>query len=141
VRAVLDTNIYVSLLLAPRGASAWLMALWRNKEYEVVISPDLFAELVEVLNRPEIARQVDSQRKLAIFHRLRYEALWVSEALNAAGALPDPGDDFLVSAAVEAEAACIVTWDKLLLAQKVSRGIVLLNPDQFIAQLVRSKRD
>jgi predicted nucleic acid-binding protein len=47
MRAVIDTSVYVSMLLSPRGSGAWLIALWGEGRYEIVISPELFAEMVE----------------------------------------------------------------------------------------------
>ena len=126
---VIDTNVYVSYLLSPRGAGAWLLALWSERKFEVFISPDLLAELVEVLNRPEVAFKVDSQRKLALIRRLRYDAFWVEGKIDAAGSLP-----FLISTALEAGAEYILTWDNKLLT-----SVRLLSPDQFIPLVIRKK--
>lgn len=132
---VIDTNVYVSYLLSPRGAGAWLLALWSERKFEVFISPDLLAELVEVLNRPEVAFKVDSQRKLALIRRLRYDAFWVEGKIDAAGSLPDLEDDFpLISTALEAGAEYILTWDNKLLT-----SVRLLSPDQFIPLVIRRR--
>ena len=139
MRAVIDTNVYVSMLLSPRGAGAWLMALWSERRFEIVISPELFAELVEVLNREDISPHVDGQRKLALFRRLRYDAIWTTGTVVASGELPDPGDDFLLSSALEAEAEFIVTWGASLLEHGSSQGIQILSPDQFISLIVRMR--
>ncbi len=139
MRAVIDTNVYVSMLLSQRGASAWLLALWSERRFEIVISPELFAELVEVLNRGDISSHVDRQRNLALFRRLRYDAIWTAGMVIASGELPDPGDDFLLSAALEAEAEFIVTWDASLLEHGSSQGIQIISPDHFISLIVRMK--
>jgi uncharacterized protein len=141
VRAVLDTNVFVSLLLASRGAGAWLMALWSERRYELVISAELFAELVEVLNRPEIKARVDLQRKLALFRRLRYEAMWTVGGVVVTGALADPDDDFLIGAAQEAGAEFLVTWDQRLLEQRQSEGVKIVTPDEFIAFVIRNQTE
>ncbi len=138
MRAVIDTNVYVSYLLAPRGAGAWLLALWGEHRCEVVISAELFAELVEVLNRSEIKPKIDLQRKLALFRRLRYDALWTAGTITAAGALVDSNDDFLIGAALEAQADFLATWDRRLLEQENSRGVRIVSLDEFIAIIVRS---
>ena len=139
MKAVLDTSVYISMLLSPRGSSAWMMALWREERYELVISPELFAEFVEVSNRPAVKTRFDPQRKLALFRRLRQDALWTTGAIEAQGLLADPEDDFLMSAALEAEAEFIVTWDSLLLDQKNCQGVKLVSPDQFISLVVRMR--
>jgi len=138
MRAVIDTNVFVSFLLSPRGAGAWLIALWRDRRFEAVVSPALHEELVEVLERPDIAPRVEEQRKIALFHRLRHNALWAAGNLDTKGALPDPDDDFLLGSALEREAQFIVTWDGKLLEQGSCQGVKIITPDQFIALLVRS---
>jgi putative PIN family toxin of toxin-antitoxin system len=137
MKAVIDTSVYVSMLLSPRGTAAWLMALWSEGRYEIVISPELFAEMVEVMNRPELKSRVDPQRKLALFRRLRHDAAWTIGIVDASGALVDPGDDFLMSAALEANAEFIVTWDNRLLEQKNCQGVQIVSPEVFVSFLVR----
>jgi len=139
MKAVLDTSVYISMLLSPRGSGAWLMALWNEERYELVISPELFAEFVEVSNRPEVKTRIDPQRKLALFRRLRQDAIWTTGAIEAQGLLADPQDDFLMNAALEAEAEFIVTWDSLLLDQKNCQGVKIVSPDQFTSLVVRMR--
>lgn len=137
MRAVLDTSVFISLLLSPRGSGAWLMALWYEKRYELVISPAIFSEFVDVLGRAEVEGKIDPQRKLALFRRLRQDALWTSGAPLAHGMLVDAADDFLLDAALEANAEFIVTWDSALLNQKSCQGVQIISPDQFTSLVVR----
>jgi predicted nucleic acid-binding protein len=44
-RAVLDTNVYVSALLAPAGSPAQILERWADGEFDVIVSPLLLAEL------------------------------------------------------------------------------------------------
>ena len=113
------------------------MALWKERKYSLVISPELFEELVEVLKRPEIAHRIETQRKVALFRRLRYDAIWTGGSVDASGSMPDPNDDILIEAALEANAGWIVTWDKQLLEIKRSTHVQIVNPDQFISIVVR----
>jgi len=115
------------------------MALWREQKFEIVFSSDLYDELIAVLNRPEIAPRIDLQRKIALLRRLRYDALWTSSTVDTSGMLPDPNDDFLLSAALEVDAAFIVTWDTTLLAVCNCRGVQIATPDQFISLIVSSR--
>jgi len=139
MKAVLDTNVYISMLLSPRGSGTWLMALWSEERYELVISPELFAEFVDVVNRSELKSGIEPQRMLALFRRLRQDAIWTTGAIEARGMLSDPQDDFLMSAALEAEAEFIVTWDARLLDQKSCQGVKIISPDQFISLVVRTR--
>lgn len=51
--------------------------------------------------------------------------------------MPDPNDDFLVSAALETKASFIVTWDKALLEQGEARGVQIVTPNAFISTIIR----
>ncbi len=113
------------------------MALWYEKRYELVISPAIFSEFVDVLGRAEVEGKIDPQRKLALFRRLRQDALWTSGAPLAHGMLVDAADDFLLDAALEANAEFIVTWDFALLNQKSCQGVQIISPDQFTSLVVR----
>ena len=112
------------------------MALWKERRFEVVVSPALLDELVEVLERPEIRQRVDPYRRLALLRRLRDDAVWV-EGMAEAEELPDPQDTFLLQAALDGEARFLVTWDKALIDAGMRQGVEIVTPDQFIARLVR----
>lgn len=90
-----------------------------------------------MLNRPEITARIDLQRKVALFRRLRYDALWVQGALDCSGSFPDPKDDFLLSGALEGEAEFILTWDAALLKTSESRGVRILSSESFIPLILR----
>ena len=134
LKAVVDTNVYVSLLLSQRGAGAWLMAIWREQKYAIIISDTLYTELLEVLKRPCIAPKIDVHRKNALLRRLHRDAIWTPGTFDAQGVLPDPDDDMLISAAIETESEFIITWDKALHGDY--RGIHIVSPDVFIAMVI-----
>ena len=138
MKAVLDTSVYVSLLLSGQGVGVWLMALWKERRFTLVISPALLDELVEVLERPKIAPRIDAYHRLALFRRLRDDAMWVEDMRDVSG-LPDPEDNFLLGAALSSEADFIVTWDTLLLQMKICQGVRIITPDQ-LASLVNRTR-
>jgi putative PIN family toxin of toxin-antitoxin system len=137
MRAVIDTSVYVSMLLSSRGSGTWLMALWKEQRFENVVSPALLADLVEVIDRPAIQVRLDPQRSLALLRRLRDDAVWVEGTTLAAG-LKDLQDNFLLSAALESQAEFIVTWDRELLEQKNCQGVHILSPDQFTSLVVQT---
>lgn len=51
LKAVLDTNVLVSALISPNGTPAQLINAWREKKFELVVSPAILEELAEVLQR------------------------------------------------------------------------------------------
>ncbi|OGW17439.1 MAG: putative toxin-antitoxin system toxin component, PIN family [Nitrospinae bacterium RIFCSPLOWO2_12_FULL_45_22] len=54
VKAVIDTNIWVSSLLNPFGFPARLRKSFEQGDFHVVISEPMLQELAEVLTRPRI---------------------------------------------------------------------------------------
>ena len=54
VRAVIDTNIWVSALLHPSGFPATLRKSFEEGTFHSVISEPMLLELAEVLSRPRI---------------------------------------------------------------------------------------
>jgi uncharacterized protein len=136
MKAVVDPSVFISWLLSNRGAGAWLMALWKEERFDLVASPALFEELIEVLKKPRIQSRVDPQRSLALLRRLRDDAVWV-EGSEIISGLNDPEDDFLLSAAIESQADFIVTWERRLIEQNLCQGVRIIDPDQFTSLIVR----
>jgi uncharacterized protein len=59
----------------------------------------------------------------------------VSGELALKGIAPDPGDDKIISCAIEGEAEFIVTGDKALQQLKEYQAIKIINAEQFIRVL------
>ena len=57
VRAVVDTNIWVSAMLNSRGWPAKVLAAYRDSLFEFVASESAFDQLREILLRPRIAKK------------------------------------------------------------------------------------
>ena len=54
VKAVIDTNVWVSALLNPHGFPARLLRGFKKDLFQIVVSEPMLEEIVEVLNRPRI---------------------------------------------------------------------------------------
>lgn len=133
MKAVIDTCVFASHLLRPGGAESWLLALWRERRFAVVISDALRVELVEFLECPEVRARIAPELRLALVRRLRQDAVWTPGSLEITGAMRDPEDDKLVSAALEAGAEFIITWDARLLEQETYSGVQFVTPGQFVS--------
>ena len=57
-RAVVDTNIVVSALLARRGVPAAIIDALLRDRFRLVLSAELMAEYAEVLSRPYLVRRL-----------------------------------------------------------------------------------
>jgi len=114
VRAVLDSNILISALLAPRGAPARIVSRWLAGEFELVVSELLLAELERALRYPKVSARIPVDEAAELLVLLREGALLAPDPVAPPRRSPDPGDDYLLGLA-EAESAVLVTGDQHLL--------------------------
>jgi predicted nucleic acid-binding protein len=56
VRAVFDTNLFVSSTLVSEGLPAQAMAAWRAHRFVLIVSPPLLAEIAATLRYDRIRR-------------------------------------------------------------------------------------
>ena len=111
LRAVFDTNVFVSALLSrnPTSPTQELILRWRNDEFGLLVSQALLEELVEKLQERGI-EQAQIQELLTTISRL---AQWVDVPQNAVVSVlaADPDDDQILACAVAGEADFLVTYD------------------------------
>jgi putative PIN family toxin of toxin-antitoxin system len=137
LRAVLDTNVYVSGTILSRGTPFQVLEAWRRQAYTLVTSDAIIAEIERVLrysrirDRYEVADQ-DIER---LVNSLRADALVVPGAYQIEGVSADPDDDKLLACALEGQAACIVTGDPDLLSLGRYHGVEILKPHEFLERL------
>ncbi len=115
MRAVLDPNVIISALLSPEGSPAKVLRGWLDGAYELVVSPELLAELQRALAYPKLRTKITPSEAHEVDDLLRSTA----ELRDDPSAAPprrsvDPGDDYLIALAADAQAV-IVTGDAHLL--------------------------
>jgi uncharacterized protein len=115
IRAVLDSNVFVSAFISRRGSAPDLIVrAWHQGAFEVVMSPRLLAELSGVFTRPHLADAAGDGRGESYVARLRAGAILVDDPLNPPRVSPDPDDDYLFALARTAHADPIVSGDRHL---------------------------
>ena len=111
LRAVFDTNVFVSALLSrnPTSPTQELMRRWRNEEFILLVSQALLLELAQKLQERGIG-QDQTQELLATLARL---AEWVDVSPEAVVPVvtADPDDDQMLACAAAGGANCLVTYD------------------------------
>ena len=138
LRVVLDTNVFVSSLLSTEGPPAQLLNAWREGRYMLVTSPQIIAEIVEVLESPRISkkyliRQKDIENLVDL---LKTDAVLVPGQGAAKGSVPrDPRDEMFLACAIDANADCIVSGDRHLLDLQSYRDIPILTVKEFAEKL------
>lgn len=115
MRAVLDVNVIISALLAPRGTPAGVLRAWIDGAFELVVSPQLLTELRRALAYPKLAARITPAEADEVMDLLRRGAIVLDDperppAVRSA----DPDDDYIIALA-EAARALIVSGDRHLL--------------------------
>lgn len=140
IRAVIDTNIWVSSLLNPSGYPAKLRKAFEEGIFEVVVSEPILIEIAEVLNRPRIKDKYGITeydiKELLILIEERSEHVLLDEDINICR---DPDDDLIIETAMKGKAQYIVSRDDdLKFAPEVSAalslsGIIVLTVAKFLS--------
>ncbi len=133
MRAVLDVNVLVAAILSREGAPAQLLMLWRNGQFELVLSPALLDELERVLAYPKIRRRIGEVEAREFVALLRREPVVADPARAPLIRSSDPGDDYLVALA-QASQAVIVSGDGHLL--DLGDRIPVFSPAAFLSELI-----
>lgn len=136
--ATLDTNIFVSSLLVRAGPSARLLDIWRERQFLLITSPAIIAEVRATLNYPRIRRKyaISDEDAEQLITLLEQDALVVPGTADVAGAIPDdPEDEKVLACAVEAGADLIVSGDRHLLALGAYRGIPIVTARGLLARV------
>ena len=133
-RAVLDTNVLISALISPSGASAQLLIELRSGGFELIVSPLLLAELREVLSRPKFRRYVAEAEIDAYAELIRREGLVVEDPLPSSEPVGvDPDDEYLIDLARAGQVDALVTGDVHLL--DLRDVLPMRTPREFIDSL------
>ena len=128
MRLVFDTNVYVSAFVVPGSKSELALSLAARGMFELVVSPDILAELREKLVAKFSYYRTQTERVgLAIS-----EIATIVEPGAKLSVLADEPDNRVLECAVEAGAAAIVTGDKELLALKRYEGIGIMTVAELL---------
>ncbi len=138
---VFDNNALIPLILKASGSTR-LFSRLDAAGWEIAASPQILLEVADKLRTKESLRKwLDLPE--ANIERFLGETIMdmVSEVpghRQAHGAVKaDPDDDKIIAAALESQAAYIVSEDKHLLDLGEYQGIKIMNREQFAAELDR----
>ena len=112
IRAVLDTNIWVSAILNPAGFPAEIIKSFRQGDFLAVISEPIISEIADVLSRPRIKNKYGVTEadilELLILIEERCDHVLLSGDVQVCR---DPEDNSIIETAIKGHAAYIVTRD------------------------------
>lgn len=139
LRVVIDTNIWIRILLRGRVTLPVLEAFNADK-FQLIMSSPLMNEFHEVWNRPRLRKQIDPNQANRLEQQLRYRAVWV-EVRTIPPNCRDPKDLPVLATAIDGRADVIVSGDNDLRDDEVLRSamaihqIGLLGVNSFLASL------
>ena len=140
IRAVFDTNVFLRAPINSHSRCGRLLDEFAD-DYELVLSPAIVREVLEVLHRPRLRAkfpqitQLDIGRVIALF-----EQAVVVEPQDVPPISRDPDDDKFLACARLAGAGYLVTEDKDLLVLENYEGTRTCQPVEFIVVLEAAER-
>ena len=133
-RAVLDANVYVSAAVHSDGPPGRIVeAFLRKAAFEIVLSPAIVEEVLRALTYPKVRKLIRGKIPPELwFEDIVMLAELVAGELVTPGLCQDPDDDKYIAAAIEGNAAFVVTGDKQLLAVAEHEGVRIVTPRAFL---------
>ena len=118
MRAVVDTNVFVSGLMLPKSTPGQVIATWRSGHFRLVLSEPMLDEIGSVLSYPKIRKRLgwDADTISRYLTLLRFESE-LADIRDIHAHVPRDAKDNMVLATLLASAAdCLVSGDLDLLA-------------------------
>ena len=130
MRAVIDTNIFVSALLQGAAPRRVYDAFLRGR-LTPLFTNETLAELIEVLARPPLRVLMHQSEIDGLLALIQRDALLV-KSTHRVTACRDPKDNILLECAIAGRADCLVTGDTDLRVLHPFHGIPILRPVDFL---------
>ena len=138
IRAVLDTNLFVSGLFASHGTMANLQQLWVSGAFDLAVSEEILLEIAATLQKPSIQKELflKPEEIGVIVNLIRERAFIVTNDLYTTDKITaDPDDNKFLGCALEAKADFVVSGDNHLLSLKHFHRIQIVDAYTFIKKV------
>jgi putative PIN family toxin of toxin-antitoxin system len=139
-RAVFDTVVFVRAVLNPRGLWGRLVFM-HHQRYELVVSPQIVREVLEVIQRPRIKSRARGSRQASVE---RLELILGAAMQVVVAEIPpvsrDPKDDVFLATAAVAGADFLVSEDNDLLVLGTHGGVRIVTAAAFLDVLDQGGR-
>lgn len=136
MRAVIDTNIFVSGLLNLEGGAAKIINYLKNDTFELIITRDVFEEYLRVIHFFD--NNIPSVRSEELLELVFEKAVKV-KAANPHELCKDPDDEKFLTAALSGHAEYLVTKNKKDFPHNLP-GIRIVNVREFLGTIERRRR-
>ncbi len=134
LKAVLDTNLFISALLTAKGNPAKILNRWKAGSFDSVISLPILKEIRRVILYPKIRRRlnwIDVEINEFLLGLAQF-GFMVSGESKIDLIKDDPTDNKYLACALEGNADYIVTGDQHLLKVREYRGTKIISPKEFL---------
>ena len=141
IRAVLDTNQYVSMAIKAGGTADRLFTAWRDERFILLLSSPILEEILRVLHAPRLQRliRLTTADLNGLIESLLFDAELTPGRLTLHVVTRDPGDNMFLACAVEGHADYIVSGDQDLLTLGSYEGIPIVTAAEFLRVLARAR--
>ena len=131
MKAVLDTNIFISALTLPGGQAEKAVLAAVEGRFDLAISKPIIHEVLGVLAR-KFARDAEELARVAVFLSELGEVVQPRKTLHV---LSDEPDNRILECALAAHAKLIVTGDRAMLALDEHKGIRIVTLREFLGTI------
>ena len=131
MRAVLDTNIFISAVLG--GRLGIIIDEWKAGKFKLIVTDSIAREYLDVINRPKF--NIPQAEIIAVSDYLLQLGEFVTPAEEIHIIVADPTDNKFLEAATAGQVNFIVSGDNHLLELKSFREIPIITAKEFISWL------
>ncbi|MFM6004916.1 MAG: putative toxin-antitoxin system toxin component, PIN family [Sphaerospermopsis kisseleviana] len=135
-RVVIDTNIWIRILLRGR-VTLPILAAFNNNKFQLLMSQPLLDEFHDVWNRPRLKQRINENQAIRLEQQLKHRSIWV-EVTTIPPNCRDTKDLPVLATAIDGQANLIVSGDDDLRADDTLRkemeafGIKLVGVNSFL---------
>ena len=133
LRVVLDTNVVVSGLKDSKTPPGQILQLWKNNQFTVITSPQLLAEIHEVLLRQPILSLLKQTPAIVDkFIKFLIQRTFITKGKLEIDVLKnDPDDNMVLATAIEGQASYLITGNIKHFPFKEYQGVKIVKPQEF----------
>jgi len=130
VRIVLDTNVLVAGLSVPFGPCGEIVRMVSSSALVLSFDARILTEYEEVHGRQKF--KFEKHKVDALLDHIEYRGITVASS-PLSQSLPDSDDDPFLEVALAAQAACLVTGNKIHFPAGLCQGLTVFSPSEFLA--------
>jgi putative PIN family toxin of toxin-antitoxin system len=133
-KVVVDTNIFISAVIKEQSNPGRVLNLVKEKKIELIVSPDILAEIETVLFYPRLKKihQLEAKAIKAYLKKIELISQTVTPTKPLHIINKDPSDNIYLECAVEGQADFIVSGDRHLTGLETYAGIRIMDPGTFL---------